>query len=93
MLRSFSHDSNAFTQGIFYDPTYPDSLFESTGIFGKSSIRRVELESGNVQQITPLHKSLFGEGIAMVGDTIYQLTWQNLMVLVWQNLLSVKLQC
>jgi glutamine cyclotransferase len=68
------HDPQAFTQGLdFADGV----LYEGTGLYGASSLRRVELDSGRVLQQHDLDAAYFGEGIAVLGDRIYQLTWQN----------------
>jgi glutamine cyclotransferase len=68
------HDQQAFTQGLdFADGV----LYEGTGLYGASSLRRVELESGRVLQQHDLDAAYFGEGISVLGDRIYQLTWQN----------------
>ncbi len=74
VLDSFPHDTDAFTQGLVYDDGV---LYESTGIWGKSSVRRVDLDSGTVQQQTDLASSYFGEGIVLWQDTLIQLTWQS----------------
>lgn len=67
------HDPNAFTQGlVLADGT----LFEGTGLYGSSSLRRVDLETGTVLQQVDLAPDLFGEGITTYGDRILQLTWQ-----------------
>ena len=74
LVRSFPHDPDAFTQGlVFVDGV----LYESTGLNGKSGIRKVKIETGEVLQIQPLDARYFGEGIAVVGDRIVQLTWQS----------------
>lgn len=74
MVASFPHDPEAFTQGLaFVDGT----LYEGTGLAGASSIRRVDLETGEVLQARPLDESHFGEGIAVVDGLLYQLTWRN----------------
>jgi glutamine cyclotransferase len=68
------HDPQAFTHGLdFADGV----LYEGTGLYGASSLRRVELESGRVLQQHDLDAAYFGEGISVLGDRIYQLTWQN----------------
>jgi glutamine cyclotransferase len=74
VLNSYPHDSGAFTQGLVFDR---GMLFEGTGLMGRSSLRRVDLETGRVLQIYKLADDLFGEGIALLGSRIYQLTWQN----------------
>jgi glutamine cyclotransferase len=71
---TYPHDPAAFTQGLFYRD---DVLYESTGQYGASSIRKVELETGEVLQKRDLPANYFGEGIAPVGERIYSLTWTN----------------
>jgi len=68
------HDRGAFTQGLFF---HEGRLFESTGQVGTSGIREVELTSGRVLRAQALETPHFGEGIAVVGDRLYQLTWQS----------------
>jgi glutamine cyclotransferase len=68
----YPHDSSAFTQGLVYADGV---LYESTGLRGRSSLRRVNLETGGVLQQTSLLPEYFGEGIAVFQDRIYQLTW------------------
>ncbi len=74
IVAAYPHDPNAFTQGL---QIIDGELFEGTGLYGKSSLRRVELETGEVLQQIDLAADLFGEGIAVVGERIYQLTWQE----------------
>ncbi|MFO7633444.1 MAG: glutaminyl-peptide cyclotransferase, partial [Caldilinea sp.] len=74
IVNIFPHDRNAFTQGLVYRAGV---LYEGTGLYGRSSLRKVELESGGVLQQHDLDEMFFGEGIAVIGDKIYQLTWQN----------------
>lgn len=74
VLASYPHDSGAFTQGLLY---FDGTLFESTGIEGSSSLREVELGSGEVIRLRPLDDDLFGEGLARVGEELWQITWQN----------------
>ncbi len=69
---TYPHDSSAFTQGLVYRDGI---LYESTGLRGRSSVRRVALETGNILSQTSLLPEFFGEGIAVLGDRIYQLTW------------------
>jgi glutamine cyclotransferase len=71
---AFPHDPEAFTQGL---TIHDGLLYESTGQYGRSTLRRVDMRTGVVEQMTRLNRALFGEGIAVVGDQIYQLTWQN----------------
>jgi glutamine cyclotransferase len=74
VVNSYPHDPKAFTEGLFYHDGF---LYESTGEEGRSSLRRVELTTGKVVQKWDNPREDFGEGIAMVGDKIYQLTWQQ----------------
>lgn len=74
VVNRYSHDSAAFTQGLLYDNGF---LYESTGKEGQSSLRKVEIKTGNVLQRHTLADELFGEGIALWNDKIYQLTWRN----------------
>jgi glutamine cyclotransferase len=72
--RSYPHDPNAFTQGLIFED---DVLYEGTGLYGYSSLRRVDLESGDILQLQALPDGFFGEGITIFNNKIIQLTWQN----------------
>ncbi len=74
IVNVFPHDPAAFTQGLLFDEGI---LYEGTGLYGRSTLRRVVLESGEVEQMTALPASFFGEGITIVGERIYQLTWRE----------------
>lgn len=75
IIKTFPHDPGAFTQGLVY---YKDGiLYEGTGMWGESSLRKVELETGKVLQIHRLPSEIFGEGIVVWEDKIIQLTWQH----------------
>ncbi|HEY0426719.1 MAG TPA: glutaminyl-peptide cyclotransferase [Pyrinomonadaceae bacterium] len=74
IVNTFKHDPKAFTEGLFFHDGF---LYESTGEEGKSSLRKVELETGKVVQKFDLPKESFGEGISLFNDKIYQLTWQE----------------
>ena len=71
---SYPHDTKAFTQGLYIKD---GALFESTGMKGESSIRRVQLETGRVLQKKDIAAEYFGEGIAPVGNDIVALTWTS----------------
>ena len=73
VVNTYKHDPKAFTEGLFFHNGF---LYESTGQDGKSDLRKVELETGKVVQKFALPKEDFGEGIAMVNNQIYQLTWE-----------------
>ncbi|WP_425410439.1 glutaminyl-peptide cyclotransferase [Hyphococcus sp.] len=74
ILETYPHATDAFTQGLFFDG---DTLYESTGQYGQSSLRRVDIETGQVLQITALPPTHFGEGAALVGDDIFVLSWRE----------------
>ncbi len=68
------HDPTAFTQGLVWDH---GQLFESTGLYGQSGLRRVDPHSGTVLEQVALPPELFGEGLALVEDRLVQLTWRE----------------
>jgi|SRR5271165_1210848 len=70
----YPHDPGAFTEGLFY---YDGSLYESTGRSGQSSIREVNLKTGEVVRRKDLDPKYFGEGIVVWKDRLIQLTWKN----------------
>jgi glutaminyl-peptide cyclotransferase len=74
IVHTFPHDSNAFTQGLEFHDGY---LYESTGLEGRSSLRKVRLETGDVLQRVDLPSKYFGEGITLFKDEIIQITWQS----------------
>lgn len=74
LVQSFPHDTNAFTQGLVW---HQGQLFESTGLVGKTSVRRVEVSTGRVLQKRDFAPPLFGEGLAVARDKLYFFTWQN----------------
>lgn len=79
IVHSYDHDPGAFTQGLVYSD---GELFESTGLYGESSIRRVELSTGSVLQQVDLPAAYFGEGLALWQDQLIQLTWQENAALI-----------
>lgn len=74
------HDAGAYTQGLLL---HGGSLFESTGLYGRSSLREVTAETGDVKRQVSLPASSFGEGLALVEDRLIQLTWQEGRALVY----------
>jgi glutamine cyclotransferase len=72
LVRAYPHDPGAFTQGLEY---YAGHLYESTGIAGQSTLRKVALETGEVIQKANLAPQYFGEGLTIFHGKIYQLTW------------------
>ncbi|MBK9241641.1 MAG: glutaminyl-peptide cyclotransferase [Acidobacteria bacterium] len=82
VVNSFPHDPGAFTQGL----VYADGEFlESTGLFGESSLRRVEIATGKVLQRKAIDAKYFAEGLALVGDALVQLTWQSKIGFVYDR--------
>jgi glutaminyl-peptide cyclotransferase len=71
---SWPHDTTAYTQGLLLDR---EQLLESTGGEGRSDIREVARRTGRVIRRTPLPSTVFGEGIAVAADRVYQLTWKG----------------
>jgi glutamine cyclotransferase len=74
VVRSFPHDTGAYTQGLVYEG---GALYESTGRYGQSELRRVELATGRVLAAVPLPDDRFGEGLALLDGKLYQLTWKS----------------
>lgn len=75
ILEEYPHDIQAFTQGLeFYKD---DILYESTGQYGQSSLRKVDLTSGEVLKRIDLDNKYFGEGLTIFKDKLYQLTWRE----------------
>ena len=74
IVNEFSHDQNAYTQGL---EIYENFLFESTGLNGKSSLRKINLNTGEIINMINLEYEYFGEGLTVLNDKIYQLTWKN----------------
>ncbi|XP_044504443.1 glutaminyl-peptide cyclotransferase [Mangifera indica] len=73
VLNEFPHDPGAFTQGLLY--VDDDTLYESTGLYGKSSVRRVALKTGKVEAFQEMDDSYFGEGLTLFGERLFQVTW------------------
>src|SRR5687767_11347917 len=74
IVRIYPHDPKAFTQGLVYLDGF---LYEGTGLNGQSTIRKVKLENGEVVKMQKIDDRYFGEGIAVVGNELFQLTWQS----------------
>jgi glutaminyl-peptide cyclotransferase len=74
VVKTYPHDRNAFTQGLEYRDGF---LYEGTGQVGRSTLRKVKLETGQVLQSFDLPQPFFGEGITVLPQQIIQLTWQS----------------
>lgn len=82
IVNEYPHDPEAYTQGLEFDG---EDLYESTGLKGKSSLRKVDYKSGEPTVNKPLDKSYFGEGLTLLNDKIYQLTWQENTAFVYDK--------
>lgn len=80
VVRSFGHDPAAFTQGLVF---HAGRLYESTGLVGQSSLRRIDPATGAVEAQVALEGALFGEGLAFAGGRLVQLTWRDERALLW----------
>ena len=74
IVKTYPHDRTAFTQGLEYRDGF---LYEGTGMFGRSSVRKVDLDSGRIIQRYDLPQPFFGEGITVLNQQILELTWQS----------------
>jgi glutamine cyclotransferase len=80
IINAYPHDTSSYTQGLTF---YNGELYEGTGLEGKSKLMKVDLKTGKAIQQIQLAKDIFGEGIAILRDTMYQLTWKNKVVYVY----------
>ncbi|MEO7394607.1 MAG: glutaminyl-peptide cyclotransferase [Chitinophagaceae bacterium] len=80
IISTYPHDTSSYTQGLI---VYKGELFEGTGLEGKSKLMKVDLKTGTPIKKIILDEKYFGEGIAIINDTVYQLTWKNKVVLVY----------
>ena len=82
VLQNYPHDAGAFTQGLLMRNGL---LYESTGLVGRSSLREVELATGQVQRIHDIPAPFFAEGLALVGEQLIQLTWTNQVAFLYDR--------
>jgi glutamine cyclotransferase len=82
IVHTYPHDAKAFTQGLIYVDGH---LYESTGLNGRSSLRMVDLTTGNVLQKHDLPPEYFGEGLTDWGSTLIQLTWTSHLAFVYDR--------
>ncbi len=83
VVRKLPHDPHAWTEGLFFDAT--GQMYESTGELGRSTLRRVNVETGEVLARADVPMPLYGEGSAPVGDKIYSLSWRDGIGLIWNK--------
>jgi len=74
IIRTLEHDPAAFTQGL---DVVGDTIYESTGLYGQSSVRHLALDTGKVQRKIQIDEKYFGEGMVAVDDLLYLLTWRE----------------
>jgi glutamine cyclotransferase len=82
IVNTYPHDNTAFTQGLLFADGI---LYEGTGLHGRSTLRKVALETGDVLQRLELPRQFFGEGIAVMGNRVYQLTWRSRVGFVYDK--------
>lgn len=83
VVNTYPHDPNAFTQGLLIDPD--GTVYESTGQYGESTLRKYRLETGEMLKQVELPPKYFGEGLARWGDRFYQLTWKEETCFVYDS--------
>ncbi|MBA2367660.1 MAG: glutaminyl-peptide cyclotransferase [Candidatus Protochlamydia sp.] len=84
IIRKIPHASNAFTQGLAIDED-KNVLYESTGLYGRSSVRQIDLKDGKITRLLNLPSHLFGEGLALANNRLVQLTWKEKSALVYSK--------
>ena len=82
VVGSYPHDPGAFLQGLVW---HDGGFYESTGLYGESTLRRVAFPSGEVVKSVPISKEYFAEGLAMVGNRLIQLTWRSQKAFVYDR--------
>jgi len=82
IIKKYPHNKDAYTQGLIF---YGGYLYESTGLYGHSSLRKVNIKDGKVLKQINLLPLYFGEGITLLADKIYQLTWEIIkgLFIIW----------
>ncbi|RCW53343.1 glutaminyl-peptide cyclotransferase [Halanaerobium sp. ST460_2HS_T2] len=80
VIESYRHDPKAFTQGL---EIFDNNLYEGTGLYGKSSLRKLEIKSGRILDKINLSSDYFGEGITILNNKIYQLSWKENIAFVY----------
>lgn len=74
IVKVYPHDKKAYTQGLLYQDGY---MYEGTGQYGESSIRKIDMNTGKIISVLNIDNQLFGEGITIYKDKIYQITWRS----------------
>ena len=79
VVAEYPHDTESYTQGLFF---HKGEMFETTGLNGKSTLRKVELETGKALKRLDFDKKYFVEGSVIFGDNLYILTWESKIAFV-----------
>jgi glutamine cyclotransferase len=82
IIKTYPHDHEAFTQGLAFEKGF---LYEGTGLYGRSSVRKIHLETGRTEQMYKLPAQYFGEGITVYKNTVIQLTWRSQIGFVYDK--------
>jgi glutamine cyclotransferase len=83
VIATFPHDTTSFTQGLVF--ASDGQLYESTGLQGESTLRRVDISTGKTLQRIDVPNEYFAEGLALIGDELLQLTWQHHLGFVYDR--------
>ena len=82
VVTSYPHDTKAYTQGLQYEN---GKFYESTGLYGESTLRYVDVKTGKTERNSDVEERYFAEGLTLVGDTLYQLTWREQTVFLYDK--------
>jgi glutaminyl-peptide cyclotransferase len=82
IITTYTHDPEAFTEGLVYQD---DVMYEGTGLYGSSTVRKTDLINGNILMVHGLPPEYFGEGLTVLGDDLYQLTYQSRTIFVYDK--------
>jgi glutamine cyclotransferase len=82
VVKSFPHSNTSFTQGLI---VIDDIFYESSGLYGKSSLRKVDKYTGKLINSINLDPNYFGEGLTIIGDNLYQLTWKAGVLFIYSK--------
>lgn len=80
VVKEYAHDTGAYTQGLFF---HDGQLYETTGQYGESTLRKVELQTGRVTKKLSFGRKYFAEGSVVLGDNLYILTWTNKVAFIY----------
>lgn len=80
IVAEYPHDTDSYTQGLFF---HEGEMYETTGLRGKSTLRKVDLQTGNALKRLDFDKKYFLEGSVVLGDNLYILTWENRVAFVY----------